>query len=97
MDEQNITLRIGSRDYPLKVKTPEAEQVMRLAAEDINNMLAHYNANYPDKPDIDKLAFVCLGQAVGKINANRAAARLSKEMSDLDDEIGNYLAGIENR
>ncbi|MCR5561240.1 MAG: cell division protein ZapA [Bacteroidales bacterium] len=95
MDEQNITLRIAGKEYPLRVKSPEAEQVYRLAAEDINNTLSVYNANYPDKSDYDKMVLVCLGQAVSKITVKRTAARLASDLDTLDDELGNYLAGIE--
>lgn len=95
MDEQNITLRIAGKEFPLKVKSPEAEQVMRLAADDLNNMLGVYNNNYPDKSDYDKMVLVALGQAFSKINAKRTAARLSADMDALDDQLGNYLAGIE--
>ena len=95
MDEQNITLRIAGKEFPLKVKSPEAEQVMRLAADDLNNMLGVYNNNYPDKSDYDKMVLVALGQAFSKINAKRTAARPSADMDALDDQLGNYLAGIE--
>ena len=95
MDEQNITLRIAGKEFPLKVKSPEAEQVMRLAADDLNNMLGVYNNNYPDKSDYDKMVLVALGQAFSKISAKRTAARLSADMDALDDQLGNYLAGIE--
>ncbi len=95
MEEQNITIRIAGKEYPLKAKSPEAEQVMRLAAEDINNMLSVYNANYPDRSDYDKMALVCLGQAVSKISAKRAAAKLASDFDTLDDQLGHYLAGIE--
>ena len=94
-DGQSITIKIAGREYPLKAKTPEAEQVMRLAADDVNAMLAHYNASYPDKSDVGKLAFVTLSQAVGKITAQRSAARLSADLDALDDRLGAYLAGIE--
>ena len=97
MEEQNITLRIAGKEYPLKVKSPEAEQAMRLAAEEINNMLNVYNTNYPDRSDYDKMTLVCLGQAVSKISAKRAAAKLASDFDTLDDQLGNYLAGIEEK
>lgn len=96
MEGQNITLKIAGKEYPLKAKSPEAEQIMRLAAEDINAMLAHYTASYPDKSDMDRLAFVTLSQAVGKISAQRAAAKLATEVDSLDDKLGSYLVGIDN-
>ncbi len=93
--DQSITLKIAGKEYPLKAKSPEAEQIMRLAAEDINAMLSHYNSSYPDKSETDKLAFVTLSQAVGKITAQRTAAKLASDMDALEDRLGNYLAGIE--
>ena len=51
--------------------------------------------NYPDRSDYDKMALVCLGQAVSKISAKRAAAKLASDFDTLDDELGHYLAGIE--
>lgn len=95
MDGQSITLKIAGREYPLKAKTPEAEQVMRLAAEDINAMFSHYTSQYPDKSEMDKLVFVTLSQAVGKITAQRAAAKLASEQETLDDKLGAYLAGVD--
>ena len=38
--EQSITLKIAGKDYPLKATSPEMEQLMRLAAETINQKLA---------------------------------------------------------
>ena len=35
MEGQSITLKIAGKEYPLKARNPEAEQLMRLAAEDI--------------------------------------------------------------
>ncbi len=44
---------------------------------------------------MDKLAFVTLSQAVGKITAQRAAAKLASEQEALDDKLGAYLAGVD--
>lgn len=94
MEEQNITLRIIGHDYQLKAKSPEAEQAMRQAAEDINNMFSYYSTNYPKQGDLERMVLVALGQAVGKISAQRVNAKLSSDLDNLDDELGNYLAGI---
>ena len=95
MEQQRITLKIAGKEYELKVKSPEAEQLMRLAAEDINAMFDHYNASYPDKSEFDKLAFVSLTQAVSKIKEQRSAAKLASDFDNLDELLGNYLAATE--
>ncbi|MBR4134702.1 MAG: cell division protein ZapA, partial [Bacteroidales bacterium] len=40
--EQSITIKIAGKDYPLKATSPEMEQLMRLAADSINQKLAAY-------------------------------------------------------
>ena len=95
MEGQSITLKIAGKEYSLKAQSPEDEQLMRLAAGDVNSMLSYYNANYPNQEDMDKLAFVTLTQAMSKIREHRSAARLASELDALDDKLGAYLAGIE--
>ncbi|MGI6314143.1 MAG: cell division protein ZapA [Candidatus Cryptobacteroides sp.] len=95
MEGQSITLKIAGKEYSLKAQSPEDEQLMRLAAGDVNSMLSYYNANYPNQEDMDKLAFVTLTQAMSKIREQRSAAKLASELDALDDKLGAYLAGIE--
>ena len=42
--EQNITIKIAGKDYALKVTSPEMEQLMRIAAETINEKLMDYDS-----------------------------------------------------
>lgn len=95
MEGQSITLKIGGNEYALKAKSPEDEQLMRLAAEEVNSLWAHYNANYPNQSEVDKFAFVSLNQAMFKIRERRSAAKLADALDTLEDKLGAYLAGIE--
>ena len=94
MEGQSITLKIAGKEYPLKASTPEMEQLMRIAASEINAMLAKYKERYPDKSELDKLAFVTLNEAVGKLSAQRSAAKVVSETEKLGDSLGAYLAAI---
>jgi len=96
MSGQSITLKIAGKEYPLRADTPELEQLMRLAAEDVNAMLVRYNERYSSKSEFDKLAFVALNEAMGKISAQRAAAKTVGETDNLTDRLGAYLANIGN-
>lgn len=95
MDQgQNITLRIAGKDYALKAATPALEQLMRLAAEDINARLAKYNETFPTASLEDKLAFVTLNETVGRLNTQRKLAAVSDEIAALKGDTDAYLSGI---
>lgn len=93
--DQNITLSIAGKLYPLKASSPETEQVMRLAAESINAMLDKYNAKFPDRNSDEKMAFVALQQTVSRISAERKLVALNAKLDSLEKELGDYLAEFE--
>ena len=46
---QSISIKIAERTYSLKVTSPDQEEVIRKAAEDINRKIALYQEKFPDK------------------------------------------------
>ena len=90
--DQNITVQVAGKTYPLKAQSPEAEQFMRYAADSVNSMLAQFNERFPGKPVEDKLVFVAIQQAVGKITAQSQLAALKAEISALKAELSDYLS-----
>lgn len=92
---QSIKIKIAGTEYPLMANTPEMEQFIRLAAEEINAMLGKYDARFPDKPLVDKLAFVTLNETVAKITAQRRLAEVKEEVSSLCADTEAYLKGKE--
>ena len=94
--DQSITLRIAGKEYSLKVQSPEMEQLMRLAAENINQMLAKYDEKFPDKTIVDKLYFVTLNETVALLSTQRKLARAAEEAKALQSDIETYLDGIQN-
>lgn len=92
---QSITIKIAGKDYPLVATTPDRERQMRLAAEDVNSMLSRYDEKFPEKALIDKLAFVALNQAVGKIAIREESAKCAGEVQSLEGELDSYLKGKE--
>lgn len=95
MDEQSITLKIAGKDYSLKANSPEMEQAMRIAADDVNKLFAHYTEIYPDRNPEDKLAFVALLEAVYKITTQRKAKALADDLKAFGNDVASYLKGIE--
>lgn len=95
MDEgQSITIKIAGREFPMKVSSPENEQVMRTAAEEVNATLAAYEQKYPGRTLDEKMIFVSLNLAMNKIRAQRRFAALSAEAEALKVETSDYLDGI---
>lgn len=95
--DQSIKVIIAGKDYPLKAATPEMEQLMRIAAEQINQKLDAYNAKYPDLPIADKLAFVCLQETVTRLSCQRKIKDITSESNAFLQEINSYLQKIENK
>ena len=81
---QKITLKIGGRDYPLTAESEELEQMMRLAAVDVDKALTQFNARFPDTSLEDKLVFVAVQETVRK-----------DEVLSLDSRLASYLEGID--
>ncbi|MCR5519854.1 MAG: cell division protein ZapA [Bacteroidales bacterium] len=94
--DQKITLNIANQAFPVKAANPEMERFMRIAAEDINKMLARYDEKYPDKSMTDKLLFVVLTQAVSRLQAQKKLNDVSAENEKLLSELSAYLKDIEN-
>ena len=89
--DQSITIKIAGNDFSLKASSPEMEQYMRLAAEDINRRLAAYDDKYPDKQLADKLSLVALNETVSRIGALARLDALKKESDTLQSELSAYL------
>ena len=89
--DQNITLEIAGRQFHLKASSPEMEQSMRFAAEDIN-----YTEKYPDKDFVEMLLFVTLTQTVSRFNAQKKLNSVTAEHEKLVNELSNYLNNIDS-
>lgn len=92
---QSIKIRIAGIEYPLMASSPQMEQMMRLAAESINQKLAAYDAKFPDKSLADKLAFVALNEAIGRLTNQKRYSEVSQEAEMLQEEVDTYLKNIE--
>ncbi|MCQ2157582.1 MAG: cell division protein ZapA [Bacteroidales bacterium] len=91
MPEQNITLKIAGKEYALKAKSPEMEQIMRLAAEEINSVLSKYDEKFPDRTLADKLTFVTLNETMARLTAERRYSKLSQEVEEFANQTADYL------
>ncbi|MCI5619037.1 MAG: cell division protein ZapA [Rikenellaceae bacterium] len=93
--EQNITIKIAGKDYALKVTSPEMEQLMRIAAETINEKLMDYDSKYPEKTLADKLALISLTVTVSKLSYYRKLKSVNEEAKRMLDQTNSYLKNNE--
>lgn len=91
---QRVVLKIAGKEYELEAASPEMEQMMRIAAADVNEMLQKFDTRYPDATMIDKFAFVAVQEAIGKFYAKKKFDVVKSEMGSLQDELESYLGGL---
>ncbi|MBO4566194.1 MAG: cell division protein ZapA [Bacteroidales bacterium] len=92
---QNIKLKIAGIEYPMVATSPEMEETMRTAADEINRKFNSYDAKYPDKSVLDKLIIVTLNETVNRIACQKKMIQLGAEAKTLKEDIDAYLAGKE--
>ena len=91
---QDITLKVAGKPYRLSAASPELEQLMRLAAADVSEMVTKFDARFPDSSPEDKLVFVAIQEAAGKLSAQKKMSRLVAEVEELQGDVTSYLEGI---
>jgi len=90
---QEITLKVAGKPYRLSAATPEMEQLMRMAAADVSAMVTSFDARFPDSSPEDKLVFVAIQEAAGKLTAQKKMSRLIEEVESLQGDVAAYLEG----
>ena len=93
--EQSIKIRIADREYPLKVSSPEKEEVIRKAAADLNRKISLYQDKYPNKGMIEILSFVALNVSMMNVVLEKQVDSLKKGEENLASELQSYLENID--
>ena len=88
---QSITLKIQGKEYELVTDTPEMERLMRLAAEEVDSMLAEYDNTYSNVPKEEKLVFAAVREAVGKFRAMKELDMYKADVKSLESQLSSYL------
>ena len=93
--EQSIKIKIADREYPLKVSSPEKEEVIRKAAADLNRKISLYQDKYPNKGMIEILSFVALNVSMMNVVLEKQVDSLKKGEENLASELRSYLENID--
>lgn len=92
-DTLSINIKIDNRIYPLVVSRKD-EARYRNAAKKLNEVVATFKVNYPDK-DIQDIMAMAAFQFVYStlvLKENAEEASLVGEIKDLNDDIDDFLA-----
>lgn len=92
---QKITIKIAGREYRMNAPTPEDEENIRLATEQINRKISAYLAKYPGRNITDILSFVALNESIGSITLQRRLNAFKEEVDSLEGDMRNYIDNIE--
>ena len=77
--EQSIKINIAGYPYSLKAKSPEQEEFIRKAAQEINRQITAYQSKLPNKSLIEILSIMSLNVCV----TNMTLSKQMKEMNQL--------------
>ena len=90
--DQKISIKLAERTYNLTAKTPEQEEIIRLAVDAINQHLQAYTRRYPGKAPAELIYMVALNECVSRISVQREKAAQEAEAEQLGKDMANYLA-----
>ena len=93
--EQSIKIKIADREYPLKVSSPEKEEVIRKAAADLSRKISLYQDKYPNKGMIEILSFVALNVSTTNVVLQKQIDSANEEGENLAGELRSYLENID--
>ena len=92
---QSITVTIVDRPYPLQVKSPEHEEMIRKAASDINRRVKFYLEKYPNKGTMEVLSLVALNVGIVNCGLQKQLDMTIAEEENLLKELESYLDNID--
>lgn len=92
---QSITVIIADRSYPLQVKSPEHEEMIRKAVDDINRRVKYYLEKYPNKGTVEVLSLVALNVGIVNCGLQKQLDMTVAEEGNLLNELESYLDNID--
>ncbi len=89
--DQSITIRIADKTFSLTAKTPESEEIIRIAADSVNKKVDAYTQKFPTKGLTDILSFVALNGAIQEVTLQRKVKGMNADIESLQSDIEAYL------
>ncbi len=92
---QNITIKIADRPYSLKVNSPEQEELIRKAADELNRKVHAYQDRLPGKGTVELLSFAALNVCMANITMQKQMDERAQEEDMLARMLDGYLDKID--
>ncbi len=92
---QSISIKIADRPYSLKVTSPEQEELIRKAADEVNRKISAYQDRMPGKGMVELLSFAALNVCMANLSLQDQIKELAREEKSLADELEGYLENID--
>ena len=96
-ENKHITVLIGGRPYPLKIKSGD-EPIIRKIVKEINDKLNRFQLTYTNKDKQDCLSMAVLTYAVDLYKAEQSVTdisnpTISSQLTEMDELLDQLLAG----
>lgn len=91
MDQLSIKIRIADREYPMKVK-PEDEENVRKAGKIINERIKSYREQFGIDDKQDLLAMVAFDSLVDKLQVDDEKATISEDVFYKVNELNELIS-----
>ena len=92
---QSIAIMIADRPYSLKVTSPEQEELIRKAADEVNRKISAYQDRMPGKGMVELLSFAALNVCMANLSLQDQLKEIAREEKSLADELEGYLENID--
>ena len=92
--DQKIKIKIAGREYELKSKSPESEELIRKSAAEVNKKISAYQDKFPQRNILDLLSFVALNETMDMLGTRKALEKALSEASSLKADLEGYLENI---
>ena len=95
MAKIKVNVVIAGRSYPLSVNNTNEEQGMRIAAKNVNDLIANFEQNYAVADKQDALAMCALQFAskseIVSINSTKETTEIINKINDLTNLLDKHL------
>ena len=88
---QSIKVTIAERTYTLQVKSPEHEEMIRKAVDDINRRVKFYLDKFPTKGMVEVLSLVALNVGIQNCGLQKQVDSAMEDEATLLKELEAYL------
>ena len=92
---QSINITIAGIPYNLSATSPEHEEVIRKAAEDVNRKISQYQEKFPNRGLNEIISFMALNICMNNIMLQKHVKGMKDAEDGLVKELERYLEDIE--